>query len=845
MALLTQDQLLKQTLALLGVKKDELIAEPAAAPVVEPTVWETPTHEEIPLHELDPVELGLDPFASEDDAKLVDAIIEAKRQKAEPLPSLVDNFRSIALRSLARGEGRVLPIAVGGKNPLMKWKDTAVDTASSEEWKSLASQWIDEVAAQFPDANVCVIAKPEEMLFIDEDQMREFRAGYEAFSREAFPRTFTTSARDNRAQSHWLQTDTTRKLGNVSQNDFISVRQRNLYVLAEGSQHKNGIDVYRVIDDSPIASMPDKLVEYIRSITKRDKTAFETALNSVPLSGTDEEKLGQFLASIPDGSIPFGEHDDSLTSVAGTLRRTFKMDAEQMKPVLVGVCERCCAGYGTDYEEMCEKIANSVARYEIKDERVLFDGKETQKSSILTAPADSIDLTEPEYAMTPEEVEAEYDKEYPRLILAPQAGPEWDDKILYGPVGQLTKLMAEYNEGHPVAIYLGLLVSLGNAFGRHAHFEVNNTMHYTNEFVAFVGTSSVGRKGSARDSVNSFMRVVDPEWSKNRILSGFGSGESIVNEIRDDMQQSVPVKQKGKAPKYETITVPGIEDKRLLIRESELTSVFTMAGKENSLASSILRNGWDGNPLSNIVKGKSVQGISNSTRCENPHVSITGDISKEELISSMPDGSEHNGFGNRFLYAYVNRTKECPHGGPKIDWTSWLAHFDKVIKFAKKRTSVELGKDSVPAVKGYMPWSPAARKAWNPIYHRAGKVQDTLTGKMTSRAQPHIHRLAMIFALVDLSETIEVEHLRAAKQLWDYCEDSARYIFSGATLEQWRIVTWLKTNGPATTERIRSEVFQRNKSTDWVKIQLADLTRHRKLSRRPGKRVDSDVFSVV
>jgi hypothetical protein len=93
MALLTQDQLLKQTLALLGVKKDELIAEPAAAPVVEPPVWETPAHEEIPLHELDTVELGLDPFASEDDAKLADAIIEAKREKADPLPFVPALFK--------------------------------------------------------------------------------------------------------------------------------------------------------------------------------------------------------------------------------------------------------------------------------------------------------------------------------------------------------------------------------------------------------------------------------------------------------------------------------------------------------------------------------------------------------------------------------------------------------------------------------------------------------------------------------------------------------------------------------------------------------------------------------
>jgi hypothetical protein len=114
-------------------------------------------------------------------------------------------------------------------------------------------------------ANVAVIAKPFEHLFLDEDESEEFRTGYEGFAAEPFPSTFTTTARTDRVQSHWKQTDATRKMGNIGQDQLgmLSVRQHNLYVLAEGSQHKNGVDFYRVIDDSPIQPMPDKLVEYL------------------------------------------------------------------------------------------------------------------------------------------------------------------------------------------------------------------------------------------------------------------------------------------------------------------------------------------------------------------------------------------------------------------------------------------------------------------------------------------------------------------------------------------------------------------------------------------------------
>ena len=42
-------------------------------------------------------------------------------------------------------------------------------------------------------------------------------------------------------------------------------------------------------------------------------------------------------------------------------------------------------------------------------------------------------------------------------------------------------------------------------------------------------------------------------------------------------------------------------------------------------------------------------------------------------------------------------------------------------------------------------------------------------------------RLACLYALLDLSDTIRLEHLSAGLALWAYCEDSAKYIF-GETL---------------------------------------------------------------
>src|SRR5258708_23495633 len=130
-----------------------------------------------------------------------------------PAETASTSFEEIALRSAARGESRVLPILVGGKNPLIKWKDSHIDEASTEQWAALYPAWIEEIAAKFPDVNVAVIPKPNEHLFIDEDESERFRKGYEKFSGEPFPETYTTSARANRCQSHWKQTERTRKMG--------------------------------------------------------------------------------------------------------------------------------------------------------------------------------------------------------------------------------------------------------------------------------------------------------------------------------------------------------------------------------------------------------------------------------------------------------------------------------------------------------------------------------------------------------------------------------------------------------------------------------------------------------
>jgi len=416
----------------------------------------------------------------------------------------------------------------------------------------------------------------------------------------------------------------------------------------------------------------------------------------------------------------------------------------------------------------------------------------------------------PTRPITEEEIDASIEDEYPVYPAGEQGGPLWEDDWMYGIAGQIVRKAGKYCEAHPAGMYVDLLVSLGNIMGRHAYFKVGASKHFTNEFMVRVGNTSTARKGTGRDAINEPLQFIDGNWYTNRVVSGFGSGEAIVGLIADPMSQKV---RDNKSPNgFKTIVKPGVDDKRLYIREGEAASIFQLAAKKESRADIVLRDGWDGLPLKNLVKGMT-EGVNNSASCQEPHLSISGDTTRDELKRRMPDGADQNGFGNRFLYTYVHRVKLCPNGGPQLDWTDEIVQLHKIIQFARS--------------VGYVPMTNAARKMWGRMYvkieEEVGQLP-ALPQAMCARGVAHVRRIALILAILDMKDAVDSEHLQAAKKLWDYCQESARFIFAGETKEQVQIVNWMRLNpGPATVRQIVDEVFHRNRPVEWIKAQLDGL----------------------
>jgi hypothetical protein len=82
---------------------------------------------------------------------------------------------------------------------------------------------------------------------------------------------------------------------------------------------------------------------------------------------------------------------------------------------------------------------------------------------------------------------------------------------------------------------------------------------------------------------------------------------------------------------------------------------------------------------------------------------------------------------------------------------------------------------------GILNRSEAAEALWAEIYDQVDDDVDGVIGSLTARAEAQMLRLSVAYALLDGSETIEVDHLQAARAVWQHCEASIRRVYGQAT----------------------------------------------------------------
>jgi len=405
-------------------------------------------------------------------------------------------------------------------------------------------------------------------------------------------------------------------------------------------------------------------------------------------------------------------------------------------------------------------------------------------------------------------------------------GPDTWDSIPYpqpigavgfhGIAGEYIRLVEPHTEADPNFMLLYFLCAAGNVIGRGPHVRAGGDQHSANLYVCAVGSTSSGRKGSATAPVEILFRTVDNKWSARIQAGGLSSGEGLVYAVRDPTYS----REETDGRYREVESDPGVLDKRLFVRQSEFHGALQNMKRNGNNLSAMIRDGWDRGELNSMTKNSPLHAT-------NAHISIVASITPEELRRSLADEID-NGFANRFLWCCSKRSKYLPSGGRlfDLDLTDFRNRFGLRLDQVKKYTDIRR--------------DPEAEELWGRdnsnrgMYAELCRERPGLFGAVTARAAPQVLRLALILALLDGKDLISATHLTAAREIWRYCEESARFIF-GEKLQNPIANEILNALRSAPTGLTRKHIFEqvlgKHKSKDEIIDALAELER-RSLARR-------------
>ena len=291
------------------------------------------------------------------------------------------------------------------------------------------------------------------------------------------------------------------------------------------------------------------------------------------------------------------------------------------------------------------------------------------------------------------------------------------------------------------------------------------------------------------------LRLASVVEKNPRVIDGPGAGVAL------HIAHEAGARAEGAMGREHRLKPPAGEYEIVVEQGEKLTS------RDGSTLSSVLRQAWDGDTLQIINKNSPAKATA-------PHISLIGHITEPELRRYLTATEQANGFGNRFLWVLVKRSKLLPEGGSLT--SEQLAdlvvtHLFFAADFA--RNVAEMRRDE------------GARQLWKEVYPVLSAEHPGLLGAVTARAEAQVMRLACLYALLDQSAIIQVEHLWAALAVWHYCEQSARHVFSDALGDPVAddLLRALRRRPHGMTRTAISELFGKNRSAAEIGRALAVL----------------------
>lgn len=320
------------------------------------------------------------------------------------------------------------------------------------------------------------------------------------------------------------------------------------------------------------------------------------------------------------------------------------------------------------------------------------------------------------------------------------------------------------SEAHPVAVAANVLALFCTAIGRTAYQPIGDAIIHARLFLLIVGKSGKARKGTAehtpREVAKRAAALLRRRHSSQDILpthgGGLSSSEGLFWRIRDPREPDEKTGKGGDA---------GVNDKRLLVIESEMANVLAQTKREGNTLSAAIRNLWDGRDAEPLTK-------TNLVTVTKPHVVIIGHITGHELREKSTENDAANGLLNRFAMLHVHRPKLVPLPEPTpADVLDALAErLADAIDFATGGDPH--GNNTLEVLM-----ASDARAVWCELYPQITRDREGRAGSLMARSEVYARMLAMVFALLDKRKVIEAGDLLSALAWVEYWRESIDFIW--------------------------------------------------------------------
>lgn len=356
----------------------------------------------------------------------------------------------------------------------------------------------------------------------------------------------------------------------------------------------------------------------------------------------------------------------------------------------------------------------------------------------------------------------------PNSILLTQLPPAVSKTMFPGFLGEVTEQCCHHNEASPVATAVHIISHFVAHVGPTVHLQIGNEERKLNNYYLLIGGAGSGKGGASygpmkisreTDSclallcrqacqINSATPVYTPP---HRHDGGLSSGEGLASLMNDNKP---------------------VNDKRLEIIEPEFGNALNMACRKGSSLSHVLRNGYDGSPISPLTKHKQVS-------VSKPFFCMTGDITPDELEACHRRSIMNtNGMLSRTLMLWIQPGKYCPvpKAMPPTQVNNLAEQLAERIMTARNG-SFETHwqkQQSRPITLGHQ-----AEQLWRAIYSELvnGAGDCKLVRNICHRHRLHCLILAAVFALFDARMVISEDDLRAAIEWIQYAHQSVVYSY--------------------------------------------------------------------